>query len=48
VHLGYLIVFDARARDYSKPLLTTRPADRFTVGEIFVDVRPDVTPPDVT
>ena len=48
VHLGYLIVFDARVRDYSKPLLAARPADRFTVGEIFVDVRPDVAPPDVT
>jgi tetratricopeptide (TPR) repeat protein len=48
VHLGYLIVFDARARDNGKPLLATRSADRFTVGEIFVDVRPDVVPPDAT
>jgi hypothetical protein len=39
-HLGYLVVFDARATMQAKPLLS--PAPRHTIVELFVDVRPDV------
>jgi hypothetical protein len=44
VHLGYLVVFDARSRDFGVPLLAVRAADAFTVLEKIVDVRPDVRP----
>jgi tetratricopeptide (TPR) repeat protein len=42
IHLGYLIVFDARSRDFGNQLISPRTADSFIVREKFVDVRPEV------
>lgn len=39
---GYLVVFDARAKDYGKALLKSPVEGRFTVRERFVDLRPKV------
>lgn len=40
-NIGYLIMFDARATMYAKPLLSLAP--RHTIVEVFVDVRPNVS-----
>lgn len=42
VHLGYLIVFDARAKDFGNKLLSPAATSDFIVREKFVDVRPEV------
>lgn len=39
---GYLVVFDARANDFGKALLKTAVTGKFTIGERFVDLRPEV------
>lgn len=38
----YLVVFDARANDFGKALLKTPVNGKFTIGEHFVDLRPQV------
>lgn len=40
VHVGYLVVHDARLRDYGKTILEQDPVARETVRELFIDVRP--------
>jgi hypothetical protein len=44
VHLGYVVVFDARSSDFGKPLIGTRDTGTDTVVETRVDVRPEVGP----
>jgi tetratricopeptide (TPR) repeat protein len=44
IHLGYLVIFDARRRDYSTGLNPTEVVGNSTVRVFFVDVRPTVTP----
>jgi hypothetical protein len=39
---GYLVVFDARANDFGKALLKSLVQGKFTIGERFVDLRPQV------
>jgi tetratricopeptide (TPR) repeat protein len=39
---GYLVVFDARANDFGKALLKTPATGKFTIGERFIDLRPQV------
>jgi hypothetical protein len=43
VHLGYLVVLDARLNDYAQPLRAAGADGADTVEEIFVDVRPRVS-----
>jgi tetratricopeptide (TPR) repeat protein len=39
---GYLVVFDARVNDFGKALLKAPATGKFTIGERFVDLRPEV------
>ena len=41
VNLGYLVIFDARRRDYGTGLSPTTILNASTVRTVFVDVRPD-------
>lgn len=43
VHIGYLMVFDARLNDFSGKLLAAEAGGQDTICEIFVDMRPRVT-----
>ena len=43
VHLGYLVVHDARLTKFGEPLMERRASDQDTVVEIFIDLRPRVT-----
>lgn len=43
VHIGYLMVFDARLNDFSGTLLAPDAGGQDTICEIFVDMRPRVT-----
>lgn len=43
VHVGYLLIFDARLNDFSGKLLAPRAGGQDTICEIFVDMRPRVT-----
>lgn len=43
VHLGYLVVHDARLTEFAQPLIAADATGRDTVVEIFVDVRPRVS-----
>ena len=44
-HLGYLVVFDGRAKDCGKSLIDQATVDDDTIREIFVDLRTGVGNP---
>jgi hypothetical protein len=46
VRFGFLVIFDARARDFGTGLKPIEIVGNCTVNVLFVDVRPDVRPSD--